>query len=141
MTKPGSIEWKIGKFALAHPTFLQVLEANGITEAHDVRAHISCEQHSFRTPQQRDLSGAMPGDMNYVEATRDLQCFPWDQRLVYGNGIQSLFGMEEQVAQNSPEQTRSASAKGNQEWLKPDRNLDCRQAMGQPHFTNPRFRK
>src|ERR1700756_5238707 len=79
MTKPGSIEWKIGKFALAHPTFLQVLEANGITEAHDVRAHISGEQHSSRAPQQRDLPGAMPGDMNYFEATCDGEYFPWGQ--------------------------------------------------------------
>ena len=46
---------------LAHTAFLRVLEADGITEAHDVRAHISREQHSSRMPQQRDLSGAVPG--------------------------------------------------------------------------------
>src|SRR5215469_14234480 len=106
MAKPGSIEGKTGKFALALTTFLQILEANGITKAHDVRAHISREQHSSRTPQQRDLSGAMPGDMNYLEAACDRQGFPWGQRLVDGNRVHSLFGMEEQIAQNSPQQAR-----------------------------------
>src|SRR5215469_17282878 len=96
MDKPGSIEGETGKFALAHTTFLQVLEANGIAEAHDVRAHISREQHSSRTPQQRDLSGAMPGDMNYFEASRDRQYIPRGQRLVDGNRVQALVGMEEQ---------------------------------------------
>ena len=87
MAKPGGIEGKAGKFALAHTTFLQVFEANGITEAYDVRAHISGEQHSSRTPQQRDLSGAMPGDMNYFEAACDRQYFSWGQRLVDGNRV------------------------------------------------------
>jgi len=44
--------------------------------------------------------------MNYFEATRDGQCFPWGQRLVDGNRVQSLVGMEEHVAQDSAQQTR-----------------------------------
>ena len=61
MAEPGSIERKTGKFALARTTFRQTLEADGITEAHDVHAHIAREQHSSRTPQQRDLSAQCPG--------------------------------------------------------------------------------
>jgi hypothetical protein len=51
MAEPGSIEGKTGNFPLARTTFLQTLEANGITKAHDVHAHITREQHSSRTPQ------------------------------------------------------------------------------------------
>jgi hypothetical protein len=39
-------------------TVLQTLEVDGITEAHDVHAHIARERHSSRMPQQRDLSRA-----------------------------------------------------------------------------------
>jgi hypothetical protein len=75
MAKPGSIERKTGKFALALATFLQILEADGITEAHKVRAYIAREQHSSRTPQQRDLPRAMPGSMNDFESASDRQYF------------------------------------------------------------------
>src|SRR5215469_11755081 len=124
MAKPGSIEGKTGKFALAHTTFLQVLEANGITETHDVCAHVSREQHSSRTPQQRNLSGAMPGNMNYFEATRDGQYFPRVQSLVDGNRIQSLVGMVEQVAQNSPKQTRCRRHRPKRTSALGDRNIE-----------------
>jgi len=50
MAEPGSIEGKPGKFALARTAFLQTFEANGITEAHEIRARIAREQHSSRTP-------------------------------------------------------------------------------------------
>ena len=76
-----------GNLALAGTAFLKILEADRITEAHDIRAHISRKEHSSRTPQQRDLSRAMPGDMNYFETNCDAQCFPWGQRLVDGNRI------------------------------------------------------
>jgi hypothetical protein len=33
---------------------------DGITEDHEVRAHIAREQHTSRAPQQRDVSCAMP---------------------------------------------------------------------------------
>jgi len=55
MAEPGSIEGKTGEFALARTTLVQILEADGVTEAHEVHAHIAGEQHSSRTPQQRDL--------------------------------------------------------------------------------------
>jgi hypothetical protein len=51
MAEPGSIEGKTGKFPLARATLLQTLEADGVTEAHDIHAHIVREQHSSRTPQ------------------------------------------------------------------------------------------
>jgi hypothetical protein len=66
-------------------TFLQTLEANGITEAHGVRAHIAREQHTSRTPQQRDVSRAMPRGMNNFDAAGDGQYFPITQRLVDGS--------------------------------------------------------
>ena len=62
-----------GKFALARTTFLQILEADGISEAHEVHAHIAREQHSSRTPQQRDVSRAMPRSMNNFDAASDGQ--------------------------------------------------------------------
>jgi hypothetical protein len=37
----------------------------------------------------------MPWNMNYIETACDGQYFPWDQRLVNGNRVQSLVGMEE----------------------------------------------
>jgi hypothetical protein len=60
VAKPGTIVRKTRDFALAGTTFLQIFEADGITEAHEVRAHIAREQHSSWTPQQRNLSRAMP---------------------------------------------------------------------------------
>src|SRR5262249_6392231 len=48
----------------------------------------------------------MPGDMNYFDAACDGQYFPWGQRLVDGDRRESLVGMEEQLAQYSPQQTR-----------------------------------
>jgi len=80
--------------------------ADGITEAHDVHAHIAREQRSSRTPQQRDLSRAMPGSVNGSDAASDGQYCPRGQRLDDGNRVQSLLGMLEQVAQNLPQQTR-----------------------------------
>ena len=71
MAKPGGIEGKTGKFALARTTFIQILEADGISETHEVHAHIAREQHPSRTPQQRDLSCAMPRSVNNFEAARD----------------------------------------------------------------------
>ena len=50
MAESGDVERKTGNFALARTTFLQTLEADGITEAHEVRAHIAREQHSSRAP-------------------------------------------------------------------------------------------
>ena len=51
----------------------------------------------------------MPGDMYYFETTRDGKCFPWDQRFVDRNRVESLLGMEEQVAQNAPQETGAAA--------------------------------
>src|SRR5215475_7820419 len=109
MAESCSVERKTGNFALARTTFLQTLEADGITEAHEVRAHIAREQHSSRMPQQRDLSRAMPRSMNDFDPASDEQYFPSGQRLVDGNRLQSLVGMVEQLAQHSPQQTRCRS--------------------------------
>src|SRR5215469_3168899 len=73
VAEPDSIEWKTGKFALAGTTILQTLEAERITEAHDVHAHIAREQHSSRAPQQRDLSRAMPRTVNHFDAASEGQ--------------------------------------------------------------------
>ena len=62
---------------LACTAFLQTLETDGITKAHDVHANVAREQHSSRTPQQRDLSGAMTRSMNNFNAPSDGQYFPW----------------------------------------------------------------
>ena len=51
MAESGGIERKTGNLSLARTTFLQTLEADGITEAHDVHAHVAHEQDSSRTPQ------------------------------------------------------------------------------------------
>src|SRR5579872_2098603 len=104
MAEPGSIEGKTDKFPLARTTFLQTLEADGVTEAHDVHAHIARKQHLSRPPQQRDLSRAMSGTMNNLDAAGDGQCFPGDQSLVDGHRLQALIGMIEQLAQHSPQQ-------------------------------------
>ena len=72
MAEPGSIAGKTGKFALARATFLKVLEAERIAEAHDVRGYITCKQHPSALPHQRDLPRAMPGEMNHFEAARDI---------------------------------------------------------------------
>jgi hypothetical protein len=79
---------------------------NGITEAHEVRARIACEQHSSRAPQQRDLSRAMPGNMNDFDTASDGQYFSSGQRLVDGNRLHLFVGMVEQPAQHSPQQIR-----------------------------------
>ena len=50
MSESGGIERKTGNFSLARTAFLQTLEADGVTETHDVHAHVSHEQHSSRTP-------------------------------------------------------------------------------------------
>src|SRR6202008_149367 len=86
MAEPGSIKWKTGKFALTRTTIIQILKADGIAKAHDVHACIAREQHSSRTPQQRDLSCAMARRMNNLEASGDGQYFPRGQGLVDGNG-------------------------------------------------------
>jgi hypothetical protein len=95
MAEPGCIEGKTGKFSLARTTFLQTLEADGITEAHDVHAYVTREQHSSWTPQQRDLSRAMSRSMNHFEAASDGKYFASSQGLVDGNRLQSLTGMVE----------------------------------------------
>ncbi len=77
MTEPGRIECKTGNLSLAYTAFLQALEADGITKAHDVHAHVAREQHSSRTPQQRDLSGAMARSMDNFDAASNGQYFPW----------------------------------------------------------------
>src|SRR5215831_5893008 len=66
----------------------------------------------------------MPGDMNYFEATCDGQCFPRGQRVVDGNGVQSLLGMEEQVAQDSPQQTRCRRHRPKRASTLDDRDVD-----------------
>jgi hypothetical protein len=106
MAEPGGIERKTGKLALARTTFLQILEADGITEAHEVHVHIARKQHSPRTPQQRHMSRAVPGGVNYFDAAGDGQYFPIGQRLVDGDRLQSLVGMKEQLAHHAPRQTR-----------------------------------
>ena len=53
-----------------------MLKADGITEAHSVHAHVARKQHSSRTPEQRDLSRAMPRSMNDFETTSDGQHLP-----------------------------------------------------------------
>lgn len=88
---------------LARPS---ILEADRITEAHEVRAHVAREQHASRMPQQRDLSRAMRRSMNNFEAAGDWQCFARRQRLVDGDRLHSLLGTEEQPAQHLPQQTR-----------------------------------
>src|SRR6516162_2406547 len=85
---------------------LQILEADGITEAHEVRAHIARKQHASRMPQQHDLSRAMPRSMDDFDTASDGQYFPISQRLVDGNRLQSLVGMVEQLAHHLPQQTR-----------------------------------
>ena len=76
MTKPGRIECKTGNLSLACTAFLQTLEADGITQAHDIHAHVAHEQHSSLTPKQRDLSGAMARSMNNFDAASNGQYFP-----------------------------------------------------------------
>ena len=51
VAEPGSVECKIGKFALARTTVVQILEADGVTKAHEIHVHVAREQHSSRTPQ------------------------------------------------------------------------------------------
>ena len=85
MAEPGGIERETGKLALARTPFLQTLEADGIAKTHEVRAYIAREQHSSRTPQQGDVSRAMPRSMDNLDAARDRQYFTSGQRLVYGN--------------------------------------------------------
>jgi hypothetical protein len=59
----------------ARTTFLQILEAGGITEAHKVRTHTAHERHSSRTrEQQRNLSPATPKSMDVFGAADDAQC-------------------------------------------------------------------
>ena len=41
VAEPGSIERKTGNFALARTTFLETFEPDGITEAHDIQAHVA----------------------------------------------------------------------------------------------------
>ena len=94
MAKPGSIEGKTGKFALARATFIQILEADGIGEAHQVHAHIAREQHASRTPQQRNLSRTVSRNMNDFDAAGDGQYFLRGQRLVDSYRLQSLVGMK-----------------------------------------------
>ena len=61
---------------MARATFIQILEADGIGEAHQVHAHIAREQHASRTPQQRDLSVTMPRNMDDFDAAGDGLVFP-----------------------------------------------------------------
>jgi hypothetical protein len=75
MIEPSSIEREAGEFGLACTTVFKVLEAERITEAHDVRADIAREHHSSRAPKQRDLAGAMPGSIDCFDATSNGQCF------------------------------------------------------------------
>ena len=89
VAEPSGIEGKTGKFALARTTLIQALEADGITEAHEVRAHIACEQHASRTPQQCDLSRAMPRSMNDLEAASNGKYFPICQRLIVHVGLRT----------------------------------------------------
>jgi hypothetical protein len=76
VAKPGSIESKTGKFALASTAFIQILEAAGISKAHEVHAHIAREQHASRTPQQRDLSRTVSRNMDEFDAAGDGQYSP-----------------------------------------------------------------
>jgi hypothetical protein len=79
---PAGIKCKTGKFALARTTFLQVLEPDGITEAHEAGANFAGEQHSSRMPQKGDLSRAVPTNMNDFDAASDGQNLPCGQGLV-----------------------------------------------------------
>jgi hypothetical protein len=106
VAESSSIERKTGKLALTRTTLIQVLEADWITEAHEVRAHIAREQHASRSPQQRNVSRAMPRGMNNFDAAGDGQYFPVSQGLIDGNGLRPLVGIEEQPAQHLPQQTR-----------------------------------
>ena len=47
--------------------------------------------------EQHDLSRAMPRSMNNLDAAGDGQYFPRGQRLVNGNRLHSLVGMEKRV--------------------------------------------
>jgi hypothetical protein len=84
---------------------MQALEQiHSTLKAHDVHAHIAREQHSSRTPQQRDLSRAMPRSMNNFDAPGDGQYFPISQRLVDGDRRHSLVMIVEQPAHHLPQQ-------------------------------------
>jgi hypothetical protein len=90
MSKTGGLKRKISKSALARAAFAQILAADGITEPHNVRANVAGEQHASRTPQQCELSRAMPRSINDLEAASDretaglIRCFL--DRLDVGEG-------------------------------------------------------
>ena len=49
MAEPDGLEGKARKLVLARTALFQTLEADRITEAHDIDADIACEQHTSRT--------------------------------------------------------------------------------------------
>ena len=49
MAEPDGLEANTRKLVLARTALFQTLEADRITEAHDIDAYIACEQHTSRT--------------------------------------------------------------------------------------------
>ena len=102
MTEPGSIEGKTGQLALTRTTLLQILEPTGsprpITFVQTSPANSICPG-----PQQHYLCRATPRNMNNLDAVSNGQYLPIHQRLVNRYRVKSLFGMEEQLAQHSPQ--------------------------------------
>jgi hypothetical protein len=96
MAEACSLEREIGKFALACATVVQILEADGITKAHDVHDHVAHKQHSPRMPKKRDLSSAMSGSVNNFDAAGDGQHVTGGKGLIDGDRLHSLLGIEEQ---------------------------------------------
>jgi hypothetical protein len=99
-------------------------KSDRITEAHKVRARIARKQHSSRMPQKRDLSGAMPRSMNNFDTAGDGHYVPSGQWLVDGDRLQSLLGMEEQLAQHLPQQTRGRPHRSKRTSALGDRDIE-----------------
>jgi hypothetical protein len=75
VAEAGGFEGKAGEFALAGTAFPQILESERITQTHDIHADIAREEHSSRTPQQRDVSGTMSRSMDHLNTAGDVQYF------------------------------------------------------------------
>src|SRR5437773_1443313 len=54
----------------------EILVAEAVTEPHHVRARIGCKQHAAAGPQKRELSRAVAGHMNRLQAAADRQLGP-----------------------------------------------------------------
>jgi hypothetical protein len=78
--------------------------------------------------------------MNNFDTASDRQYFPTGQRLVDGNWFHSFIGMEEQVAQHSPQQTRCRLQRPKRTSTLGDWNIDGMHVgprTGFPHDCSP----